>query len=126
VQITDEQGCSRNRRCCVDDMFALKCVINIWRSKRRCLLRSCTLKKAYDIVVRLAMWEVLRSYGIGGNSLSTIPRKIRTDLPNKHHPRLSEMLHQQRATQTRRATQLPQHPRKGAPNSRPPKGRRPC
>jgi hypothetical protein len=73
VQIRDEQCGFRKGRGGVDQVFALKCVCEKYLERQKeVFVAFMGLEKAYDRVDRMAMWEVLGMYGVGGKILGVI------------------------------------------------------
>ncbi len=57
----------RKGRECVDQIFAMKTLVEDYLGKDRKLCAAFTdLQKANDRVDREALWSVLRTYGVGG------------------------------------------------------------
>ena len=68
-----EQGGFRAGRGCVDQIFALKQIGEKSREKkRRVYVGFIDLEKAYDMVNREALWQVLRMYDVEGKVLNGI------------------------------------------------------
>ncbi len=71
-KISEEQGGFRKGRGCVDQIFSFKMVIEKILAKGKKLYAALiNLEKAYD-VDWLALWEVLKLYGVGRKLLSAI------------------------------------------------------
>ncbi|KAK3889840.1 hypothetical protein Pcinc_006166 [Petrolisthes cinctipes] len=69
-KVSEEQGWFRKGRRCVDQIFALKSILEKYIGKGRKLYAAfMDLKKAYDRVDRKAMTEVLKIYSVGGSLL---------------------------------------------------------
>ena len=72
-KVSEEQGGFRKGRGCVDQIFALKMVVEEYLRKGRKLYAAfMDLEKAYDRVDREALWSVLKIYGVGGHLLEGI------------------------------------------------------
>ncbi|KAK3893161.1 hypothetical protein Pcinc_003002 [Petrolisthes cinctipes] len=72
-KVSEEQGGFRKGRGCVDQIFALKSIVEKYIGKGKKLYAAfMDLEKAYDRVDRKAMTEVLRIYGVGGPLLKGI------------------------------------------------------
>ncbi len=78
MKITDksvgaEQGGFRKGRGCVDQIFAVKIVVEQYLEKDRKLFAAfMDLEKMYDRVDRKGLWDTLRVYGVGGQLLEGI------------------------------------------------------
>ena len=69
--IDDDQGCFRAGMGCVDQIFTLKQIGEKTRERKcRVYVGFLDLEKAYDMVNREALWQVLRMYDVGGKHLS--------------------------------------------------------
>ncbi len=72
MKITDksvgyEQGGFRKGRGCVDQIFAVKMLVEKYLEKECKLFAAfMDLEKAYDRVDRNGLWDTLRVYGVGG------------------------------------------------------------
>ncbi len=68
-KIREEQGGSRKGRGCVDHIMSFRMAVEKMLEKRKKLYATfMDLEKAYDIVNWMALWEVLRIYGVGGKN----------------------------------------------------------
>ena len=68
--IDDEHGRFRAGRGCVDQIFTLKQIGEKTREKYMCMrvyVGFIEFEKAYDMVNREALWQVLRMYDLGVN-----------------------------------------------------------
>ncbi len=78
MKITDknvgaEQGGFGKGRGCVDQIFAVKMLVEKYLEKDRKLFAAVMdLEKAYDRVDRKGLWDTLRVYGVGGQLLEGI------------------------------------------------------
>ena len=71
--IADEQGGFKAKRVCVDQIFKLKQIGEKTREKKhRVYVSFIDLEKAYDMVNKEALWQVLRMYDVEGKLLSGI------------------------------------------------------
>ncbi len=71
--VGDEQGGFRKDRGCVDQIFAMKILVEKYLEKDRKLFAAfMDLEKAYDRVDRKGLWETLRVYGVGGKLLEGV------------------------------------------------------
>ncbi len=69
----DEQGGFRKGRGCVDQIFAVKILVEKYVEKDRKLFAAfMDLEKAYDKVDRKGLWDTQRVYGVGGQLLEGI------------------------------------------------------
>ena len=65
--IDDEQGSFRAGRVCVDHIFTLKQIgEKTLKKKRRVYVSFMDLEKECDRINRVALWKVLRMYGVDG------------------------------------------------------------
>ncbi len=72
-KVSEDQGGFRKGRGCVDQIFALKRLVEGYLGKDKKLFAAfMDLEKAYDRVDREALWNVLRIYGVGGQLLKGI------------------------------------------------------
>ncbi len=72
-KISEEQGGFRKGRRCVDQIFSFRMVVEKILAKGKKLYAAfMDLEKAYDRVNWLALWNVLKMYGVGGKLLSAI------------------------------------------------------
>ena len=72
-QIGEEQGGFRKGRGCMDQVFALKMLIEKKLEKQKKLyVGFMDLEKAYDRVNREQLWRVLQEYGVRGNMLRAV------------------------------------------------------
>ena len=73
AKVSEEQGGFRKGRGCVDQVFAIKMIVEEYLGKDKKLYAAfMDLEKAYDRVDREALWNVLRVYGVGGQLLEGI------------------------------------------------------
>ncbi len=78
MKITDksvgaEQGGFLKGRGCVDQIFAVKILLEKYLEKNRKLFAAfMDLEKAYDTADRKGLWDTLRVYGVGGQLLEGI------------------------------------------------------
>ncbi len=71
--MSEEQGGFRKGRRCVDQIFAIKVVVEEYLGKGKKLYSAfMDLKKAYDRVDREALWSVLKIYGVGRQLLNPV------------------------------------------------------
>ena len=71
--IDDEQGCFRAGMGCVDQIFILKQIgEKPQERKRKVYMGFIDLEKLYNRVNRVALWQVLRMYDVGGKLLNAI------------------------------------------------------
>ena len=71
--VMDEQGGFRSARGCIDQVFAVKQVIEKMIEKGRVMFMVfIDLEKAYDNVCREKLWRVLSGYGVRGRLLRSI------------------------------------------------------
>ena len=71
--VGEEQGGFRRGRGCVDQMFALRCIVEKYLEKgKKVYAAFMDLEKAYDRVDRQGMWRVLRIYGVDGILLRAV------------------------------------------------------
>ncbi len=69
----DEQEGLRRGRGCVDQIFAVKMLVEKYLEKdRKQFAAFMDLEKAYDRVDRKGLWDTLRVYGVGGQLLEGI------------------------------------------------------
>ncbi len=67
------RGGFRKGRGCVDQIFAMKMLVEEYLGKNKKLYAAfMDLEKAYDRVDREALWNVLKIYGVGGQLLKGI------------------------------------------------------
>ncbi len=72
-KVSDEQGGFRKGKSCVDLIFAVKMLVEEYLRKDRKLYAALMdLEKAYDMVNREALWNVLKIYGVGGQLMEGI------------------------------------------------------
>ncbi len=72
-KISEEQGGLRKGRGCVDQIFCFRMVVEKILAKGKKLYAAfMDLEKAYDRVDWLALWDVLKIYGVGGKLLNTV------------------------------------------------------
>ena len=72
-KVSEEQGGFRKGKGCVDQIFAIRMIVEEYLAKGRKLYAAfMDLEKAYDRVDREALWNVLRIYGVGGQLLDGI------------------------------------------------------
>ncbi len=72
-KISEEQGDFRKGRGCVDQIFSFMMVVEKILAKGKKLFAVfMDLEKACDRVNWLALWDVLKIYGVGGKLLSSI------------------------------------------------------
>ncbi len=65
-KVSEEQGGFRKGRGCVDQIFAMKMLVEEYLGKAKRLYAAfMDLEKAYDSVDREALWSVLKVYGVG-------------------------------------------------------------
>ena len=71
--VMDEQGGFRSGRGCLDQIFAVKQVIEKMTEKDKVMFMVfIDLEKAYDNVCREKLWRILFEYGIRGRLLRSI------------------------------------------------------
>lgn len=71
--LEEEQSGFRKGRGCVDQVYALKSILEKLSEKQKvACMAFLDLEKAYDRVQRESLWEVLKIYGIGGKLLNAI------------------------------------------------------
>ncbi len=71
--VGDKQGGFRKGRGCVDQIFAVKILVEKYLEKDKKLFAAfIDLEKAYDRVDRKGLWDTLRVYGVGGQLLERI------------------------------------------------------
>ncbi len=71
--VSKEQGGFRKGRGCVDQIFAMKRLVEEYLGKDKKLYGAfMDLEKAYSRVNREALWSVLRIYDVGGQQLKGI------------------------------------------------------
>ncbi len=72
-KVSDEQEGFRKGKSCVDKYFAIKMLVEEYLGKDRKLYAAfMDLEKAYDRVDRRALWNIMKSYGVGGQLLEGI------------------------------------------------------
>ncbi len=72
-KIIEEQGGFRKGRGCVDQIFAMKRLLEEHLRKDKKLYAAfMDLEKAYNRVDREALWSVMKIYGVGGQPLKEI------------------------------------------------------
>ncbi len=72
-KVSDEQGGFRKGKSCVDQIFAIKMLMEEYLGKDRKLYAAfMDLEKAYDKVDRKALWHVLKINGVGGQLIKGI------------------------------------------------------
>ncbi len=72
-KVSEEQVGFRQRRGCVDQIVALKRLVEEYLGKGKKLYAAfMDPEKAYDRVDREALWSVLKIYGVGGQLLKGI------------------------------------------------------
>ncbi len=72
-KVSEEQGGFRKGRGCVDQIFAMKRLVEECLGKDKKLYAAfMDLEKAYNGVDREALWSVLKIYGVGGQLLKGI------------------------------------------------------
>ncbi|MCP5003018.1 MAG: hypothetical protein GY941_03575 [Planctomycetes bacterium] len=72
-RVSEEQGGFRKGRGCTDQIFAVRMTVEKFLGKGRKLYAAfMDLEKAYDRVDRMALWDVLGMYGVGGCLLEGI------------------------------------------------------
>ncbi len=72
-KVSEEQGGFRKGRGCLDQVFAMKRLVEEYLGKDKKLYAAfMDLEKAYDKVDREALWNVLKIYGVGGQLLKGI------------------------------------------------------
>ncbi len=71
--MSEEQGGFRKGRGCVDQIFAMKRLVEEYLGKDKKLYATfMDLEKAYERVNREALWSVLQIYDVGGQLLKGI------------------------------------------------------
>ncbi len=71
--MSEDQGGFRKGRGCVDQLFAMKRLMEGYLGKDKKLYAAfMDLEKAYNRVDKEALWNVLRIYGVGGQLLKGI------------------------------------------------------
>ncbi len=71
--VGDEQGGFQKGRGCVNQIFAVKILVENYLEKDRKLFAAfMNLEKAYNRVDRRGLWETLRVYGVGGQLLEGV------------------------------------------------------
>ena len=72
--LMDEQGGFRVRRGCVEQIFAVRQVIEkvIEKDKVHGVCSICRSGKAYDSVSRSKLWVALKDYGVKGQLLAAV------------------------------------------------------
>ncbi len=71
--VGDEQGGFRKGRGCIDQIFAVKILVEKYLEKERKLFATfMDMKKAYDRVDMKGLWDTLRVYGVGGKLFERI------------------------------------------------------
>ncbi len=72
-KVSEEQRGFRKGRGCVDQIFAMKCLVEEYLGKGKKMYAAfIDLEKAYDRVDREALSRVLKIYGVGGQLLKGI------------------------------------------------------
>ncbi len=72
-KIGEEQGGFRGGRGCVDQIFCFRMVVEKILAKGKKLYAAfMDLEKAYDRVNWLALWDILKIYGVGGKLLRAV------------------------------------------------------
>ncbi len=72
-KVDEDHGGFRKGRGCVDQIFAMKQLLEAYLGKDKKLYAAfMDLEKAYDRIDREALWSVLRIYGVGGQLLKWI------------------------------------------------------
>ncbi len=71
-KVSEEQGGFRKGRGCVDQIFAMKRLVEYLGKDKKLYAAFMDLEKAYDRVNREALWSVLRIYDVGGQLLQGI------------------------------------------------------
>ncbi len=85
-RVSEEQGGFRKGRGCVDQIFAMKSLVEEYLGKDEKLYAAfMDLEKAYDRADREALWNVLKIYGVGGQLLTP-------SLPMRYHSTACEFL----------------------------------
>ncbi len=64
--VGDEQGGFQKGRGCVDQIFAVKILVENIEKDRKLFAAFMDFEKAYDGVDRKGPWDTLRVYGVGG------------------------------------------------------------
>ncbi len=72
-KVSEEQGGFRKGRECIDQIFAMKRLVEEYLGKDKKYAAFMDLEKAYDWVDREALWNVLYIYGVGGQLLKVRP-----------------------------------------------------
>ena len=74
-KVMDEQGGFRSGRGCIDQIFAVKQIVEKTIEKdKKVYMAFVDLEKAYDNVSREKLWKVLDEYGVKGKLLRAIQR----------------------------------------------------
>ena len=72
-KVMDEQGGFRSGRGCIDQIFAVKQIVEKTIEKdKKVYMAFVDLEKAYDNVSREKLWKVLDEYGVKGKLLRAI------------------------------------------------------
>ncbi len=71
-KVSEEQGSFRKGRGCVDQIFAMKMLVEYLGKDKKSYAAFMDLDKAYDRVDREALWSVLRIYDVSGQLLKGI------------------------------------------------------
>ncbi len=72
-KVSEEQGGFRKRRGCIDQIFAIKRLVEEYLGRDKKLYAAfMDLEKAYDQVDREALWSVLYIYGVDAQLLKGI------------------------------------------------------
>ncbi len=72
-KVSEEQGEFRKGKGCVDQIFAMKMIVEEYLRKGESVYAAfMDLEKAYDITDRKALWDVLKIYGVRGRLLERI------------------------------------------------------
>ncbi len=72
-RISEEQGGFRKGRGCVDQTFSLKITVEkILMKGKKIYAAFINLEKAYDRIHWMAMWNVLKMYGVGGSLMNGV------------------------------------------------------
>ncbi len=64
--VGDEQGGFWKGRGCIDQIFAVKRLVENYLEDRKLFAACMDLEKAYDRADRKSLWDTLRVYGMGG------------------------------------------------------------
>ncbi len=71
IKVSDEQGGFRKGKSCVDQIFAIKMLIEAYLGMHRKLYAAfMDLEKEHDRVDRKTLWNVLKIYGVDGRNNS--------------------------------------------------------